>query len=328
MTLRLAQLGTWHLHATHHVEAARRNEKTDVVVVWDADADAGERFAIDHGLAYQANLDALLSRPDIGGVVVDTATSEHPAVIGAALRAGKHVFSEKVLAIATTDAAELIDLADAHGVVLAVSLPRLADASIRTVKRLVDEGAVGQLTGSRIRYAHHGAVGTPWIPEHFFNREQTGGGALIDLGAHPIYLAMLLHGAAPVSVSAQLSFVTSREVEDNAVAVLEFPGGAFGVAEMSMVASFFAYSLEITGTRGSIALGPAGDAVMLRQGQQGAWVEQQPSVALPDPFDHWVAAVVDGQVDPDHLDTALAVTRIIEAAYESAATGSTVPLQR
>lgn len=327
MTLRLAQLGTWHLHAAHHVAAARRNKLTDVRVVWDENAEAAKLFAAEHDLEVESDLELLLARSDIDGVIVDTATADHPAVIAAAIRAGKHVFTEKVLAISTDDAAFLISLATEKGIVLAVSLQRLVEAPILTVKRLIDSGAVGQITASRIRYEHHGAVGVPWIPEHFFNREQTGGGALIDLGAHPIYLAMLVHGAAPTSVTAHTSHVTGREVEDNAVAVMEFPGGTFSVAEVSMVASFFAYSLEVTGTVGTIAIGPSDSRVLLRQGPGGEWVEQEPSPALADTFDQWVDAVTTGAADPDHLTTALRVTQIIEAAYKSAGSGHTVVLE-
>ncbi|WP_309820852.1 Gfo/Idh/MocA family oxidoreductase [Pseudarthrobacter sulfonivorans] len=325
--LRLAQLGTWHLHAAHHVEAARRNRHTEVVLVWDERRAAGRAFAAEHALDFEHDLDVILARTDIDGVIIDTATSDHPDVIAAAARAGKHVFTEKVLTIRTDDAVSLINLAANNGVVLAVSLQRLIEAPIRTVKRLLDEGAVGKITASRIRYEHHGAVGVPWIPEHFFDKKQTGGGALIDLGAHPIYLAMLIHGCAPDAVTARMSYVTDREIEDNAVAVMDFPGGAFSVAEVSMVASFFAYSLEVTGTAGTIAIGPSDGRVLLRQGAAGEWVEQEPSPALADPFDQWVNAVMTGAVDPGHLTTALRVTQIIEAAYKSAESGRTVALE-
>ncbi|WP_442542666.1 Gfo/Idh/MocA family protein [Arthrobacter sp. KN11-1C] len=327
MTIRLAQLGTWHLHAAHHVEAARRNHNTQVVAVWDNNTAAGKAFAAEHALDFEPDLDVILARHDIDGAIIDTATADHPAVIATAIRAGKHVFTEKVLAIRTDDALSLIGLAHENKVMLAVSLERLTEASIRTVKRLIDEGAVGQITASRIRYEHHGAVGVPWIPDHFFNKTQTGGGALIDLGAHPIYLAMLLHDGAPTSVSARMSYVTDREVEDNAVAVMEFQGGAISVAEVSMVASFFAYSLEVTGTAGTIAVGPSDGRVLLRQGPAGEWVEQEPRPRLASTFDQWVDAVTTGADDPNHLTTALRVTQIIEAAYVSAVSGHTVALE-
>ena len=326
MTLRLAQLGTWHLHAAHHVEAARANPQTDVVVVWDSRPGAAEEFGAAHELPFETDLATVLGRDDIDGVIVDTATTAHLDVITAALEAGKHVFSEKVLATSSDDAAALIALAAEWNLVLDVSFPMLASAPAQTIRRLIDDGAVGQVTGSRIRWAHHGAVGTPWIPKHFFSLADTGGGALIDLGAHPIYLSGLIHGSAPTSVVATTSYVTDREVEDNAVAVLSYASGAFSVAEMSMVSNFFGFSIEVTGTVGSIAVGPTDTRVLLRTGQAGEWIEQPLDAALADPFDQWVDAVVAGAPDPQHLITALDVTRVIEAGYESSRTGASVSL--
>lgn len=327
MTIRLAQLGTWHLHAAHHVEAARAHEATDVVAVWDPRPGEAERFGVEHGLPWFTDLDALLHRADIDGVMVDTETTRHPEVIGAALEAGKHVFSEKVLTVTAADAAHLIELAKGSGLALGVSFPRLSEAAVRTAARLIDDGRLGELTGSRIRYAHHGAVGTPWIPEHFFSLADTGGGALIDLGAHPLYLSMLFHGGAPRSIAASIGYVTGREVEDNATALLDYGNGVLGVIEVSMVASFFAYSLELSGTRGSIAIGPAGQNLLLREGQAGEWIEQPLDPAVSEPFDQWVETVVSGTVDSEHLRVAFDVTRLIEAGYESARTGHTVLLE-
>ncbi|BDZ46177.1 Gfo/Idh/MocA family protein [Naasia aerilata] len=174
MTIGVAQLGTWHVHAAHHVKAARSNAATNAAVVWDSRPGAARSFGEQHGLPSQEDLTAVLARDDVQAVVVDTATTEHFPVISAALRAGKHVFSEKVLAPTTREVDALIALADEHALVLGVSLQRLIEAPVRTVKRLIDEGRLGRVTGSRIRYAHHGAVGTPWIPEHFFSLAETG----------------------------------------------------------------------------------------------------------------------------------------------------------
>jgi predicted dehydrogenase len=169
-------------------------------------------------------------------------------------------------------------------------------------------------------------VGTPWIPEHFFRKAETGGGAVIDLGAHPFYLSMLVHGEAPATVTAQVGYVTGREIEDNAAALLGYAGGVLGVAEMSMVGNHMGYSLEVTGTEGSIAVGPADQRVLLRRGHGAEWEEQELSPALPDPFDQWVEWIVSGRQDPGHLPLVRDVTRSIEAAYRSAESGAVVSL--
>lgn len=326
MTIRIAQLGTWHVHARHHVEDARGNPETEPVVVWDERPGAAAEFGAGLGLPVDDDLNRILARDDVDAVVVDTATTAHVPVIGAALRAGKHVFSEKVLATTGDDVRELVALAEEHGRVLGVSLPRLSDPAVRTAARLVAEGAIGDLTGSRFRYAHHGAVGTPWIPEHFFDPAQTGGGALIDLGAHPVYLALLFHGRVPDRVSATLQRVTGRAVEDNGALVMDF-GDALAVAEVSMIGSFLGSSFELAGTAGSIASVPGGDGVVLRQGPTGPWVEQPSDAALPDPFEQWVARVLAGSSDAGHLATVVAVTDVLEAGYRSSAEGVVTPVR-
>ncbi|BDZ46178.1 Gfo/Idh/MocA family protein [Naasia aerilata] len=149
---------------------------------------------------------------------------------------------------------------------------------------------------------------------------------MIDLGAHPLYLSMLVHGEAPDHLTAQVGFVTGREVEDNAAALLRYPGGVLGVAEMSMVGNYMGYSLEVVGTEGSVAVGPADQRVMLRTGQAADWAEQELSPALADPFDQWVEWVVAGRTDPEHLPLVRNVTRAIEAAYRSAEAGTVVAL--
>jgi 1,5-anhydro-D-fructose reductase (1,5-anhydro-D-mannitol-forming) len=326
VTIRIAQLGTWHVHAKHHVEDARAHVGTEPVVVWDARPGAAAAFGSAMDLPADDDLTRVLARDDVDAVVVDTATMEHPAVITAALAAGKHVFSEKVLATTGDDVRALVELARRGDRVLGVSLPRLTDPAVLTAAALVRGGAIGDLTGSRFRYAHHGAVGTPWIPEHFFDPAQTGGGALIDLGAHPVYLAMLLHGATPATVLATLQHVSGRAVEDNGVLVMDFVS-ALAVAEVSMVASYLGYSFELSGTGGSIVVGPRDERVLMRQGPNGEWAEQPLVDRGADPFSQWVARVESGASDEAHLATVVAVTDVLEAGYRSDATGVAVAVR-
>ena len=326
MSIKLALLGAWHVHAIHHLQDSVANADTEVVVLWDDDAERGQAFADKHGLVFEPDLQTILSRSDIEAVIVDTATRDHPEIIGAGIKAGKHVFTEKLLAIRTVDAEALVDAAAQAGIVLRVSLQRLIEAPIQTAKRLVDAGAVGRITATRIRYAHHGAVGMPWIPKHFFNRDEAGGGAMIDLGAHPIYLGMLFHNARPQSVRSVVAHVANVGVDDNIASVLTYPDGAISVAEASFVAGFFSYSIEITGTRGTITIGPADPRVMLRRAESPQWVEQEQAPALASTFDQFIADIRAGKQDQVHARTAIELTRVIEAAYRSAETGAEVSL--
>jgi len=326
MSIKLALLGAWHVHAIHHLQDSRANADTEVVVIWDEDAARGTAFADEHGLVFEADLAAILARNDITAVIVDTATRDHPEIIGAAIRAGKHVFTEKLLAIRTADAQALVEAAAHAGTVLRVSLQRLIEAPIQTAWHLVQAGAVGRITATRIRYAHHGAVGKPWIPRHFFNLDEAGGGAMIDLGAHPIYLGMLFHDATPLTIRSAVAHVADVGVDDNIASVLTYPDGAISVAEASFVAGFFSYSIEITGTRGTIAIGPADPRVMLRRADSPEWVEQPLQPALASTFDQFIEDVKARRLDQAHTRTAIDLTRVIEAAYLSAQSGAEVAI--
>lgn len=322
MTLRLALLGVWHVHAIHHLQDATRHPQAEIVAVWDSNAAAGARFAAEHGLDFVADLDLLLSRREIAAVVVDTATVEHPWVIARAIAHHKHVFTEKVLAIQTGDAIALVEAAREAGVILRVSLQRLREAAMQTVSQLIAGGRIGRVRSSRVRVSHHGALGAPWIPAHFFRRDQAGGGALIDLGAHPVYLGMVFHGATPSRVSAFSVHSTGLEVEDNASALLQYPDGAIGVAQTSFVAPFFSQAVEVEGTEGTLIVEPGTQRVLLREaGAAAQWVEQPLCEPLPPTFDQFVAAVTTDDADPAHLKMAVDVTRVLEAAYRSAAEG-------
>jgi 1,5-anhydro-D-fructose reductase (1,5-anhydro-D-mannitol-forming) len=326
VTVRIAQLGTWHLHAQHHVEAARAHVGTEVVAVWDRRPGEATEFGGRLGLPVAVDLADLLARDDIDAVTVDTATTDHDEVIGSALEAGKHVFTEKVLATTSAGAERLATLALDRGLALGVSLPRLAHSSTRTITALVDAGELGTVTGFRMRWAHHAAVGTPWIPEHFFSLAEAGGGALIDLGAHPVAVAMAVFGSAPIAVQASVGRVSGREVDDNAVLLMDF-GGVFAVAEVSMVASYFGTSLEVVGTSASVVVEGLGGGPRIKRGSEADWLDAELVPAGDDPFAAWVARVEAGGSDPVHLRIAVDVTRVLEAGYRSAATGSRVAVR-
>ncbi len=85
-------------------------------------------------------------------------------------------------------------------------------------------------------------------PEHFFDPVACGGGAMIDLGAHGMYLSRWLLGT-PRRCTSIFNSVTGRAVEDNAVSVIEFENNAVAINETSFVSWGGAYSVEIDGTQ-------------------------------------------------------------------------------
>jgi len=253
--IRLALLGFWHVHATDYAAEAEANPETEIVAAWDDDAERGETGASDLGVPFVGDLPGLLARPDIDGVIVTTKTSAHPEVIGAAVAAGKHVYTEKVLALTPADARGIVEAAERAGIALTVSLPRLSHGYTLAIRQILASGVLGQVTQVRCRLSHDGAVGRRWLPARFFDPGEAGGGALVDLGCHPLYLTRLFLGGMPASVNAEYGRVTGSAVDDNAVAILRQPSGALGIAETGFVNPSSPFTIEIHGTAGSLLYG-------------------------------------------------------------------------
>lgn len=185
--IRLAVLSYWHVHAKDYSKQAAEHPDTEIVAVWDDQPERGRAAAQRWGGQFEASLPTLLARDDIDAVIVVTPTNEHRDVMTAAARAGKHIFTEKVLAATLSEANQILAAVEQAGVKLTVSLPRLNAGYTQAIQAILAAGQLGELTQARVRLSHSGALRTAenpqgWLPKHFYNLEQCAGGALIDLG--------------------------------------------------------------------------------------------------------------------------------------------------
>jgi predicted dehydrogenase len=322
---RVAVLGFWHVHAPDYAREVREHPDTELVAAWDPEVARGTEGAAGLGVEFVPDLATLLGRADIDAVTVTTATDQHRDVILAALRAGKHVFTEKLLAPTVAECDELVEAAREHDVALVVSLPQLATSTTRTIRRLVDDGKLGRVTYARIRMAHNGWIGG-WLPERFGDPKAAIGGALTDLGCHPVYVLQHILGPRPASVQATYTSVTGRPVEDNASVTLGYADGAIGVAEASFVTTPGSYAVEVRGTEGSLLFGFGRETLIGKGDTLGsdAWSEVEPADAGEPPFAEWVRHIRSGSRPTDNTRNAVELTRLVVAANEAAASGAAV----
>lgn len=328
----VAMLSRWHVHANDYAKQAAAHPDLQIAAVWDEDPARGRAWAEELKVPFYERLDALLSETSIEGVIVDTPTNLHKDVIPAAARAKKHIFTEKVLGLTVGECDEIFRAVDAAGVKLMVSLRRLTNAYYTAVQGLVDEGALGYVTLIRCRDAHNGAVPSEarpdgWLPGHFFDPVACGGGALIDLGAHPIYLVNRLGGEA-LSVTARFTRVTGHQVEDNAVVLVEFATGALGVIETGFVSSGSPFLLEVHGTTGTAIV--EGDRVRARCAgrHDGEWFDVTLPPAPRWAMSQWVDDILGRALPSITREDVRRLTAINQAAAESDRTGQRVDLAR
>jgi len=234
---RVAVLSFWHVHAKDYALETKEHPRTEITAVWDEDRERGQVKASKRGVPFHDDLEGLLSREDVDGVVVTTPTVAHREVIPAAARASKHVFAEKVIAPTLSEAREVVEEVEEAGVTFVISLPRLYAGYTQAIREILAGGAIGEPTYLRVRVSHDGALPSAanpqgWLPESFFDPEQSAGGVTIDFGAHPLYLSAHLLGM-PEEVSAVYGRVTGRAVEDQSVVTMLYPNGTLGVAEAS-----------------------------------------------------------------------------------------------
>jgi scyllo-inositol 2-dehydrogenase (NAD+) len=294
--LNVALLSKWHVHADDYASQANQNENLTVKVVWDENMERGEKWAEKLGVPFEKELEKVLEHPEIDAVIVDTPTNLHKEIIILAAKHRKHIFSEKVLAFTVQDCAEIFSVIKENDVKLMVSLPRLTENYYLYAQEVVDKGLLGRLTSIRCRLAHNGAVpfeghANGWLPKYFFNKEECGGGALIDLGAHPIYLLNRLAGPAN-AVTARLQKTLGYDVDDNAVVLVEFESGALGTIETGFLSNGSPFLIELYGTEGSLLIEDNKIRVKSKQLGDGWNIPEQLPEALPMPMEQWVQNMI------------------------------------
>jgi predicted dehydrogenase len=277
---------------------------------------------------YNADLHAVLANPDLDGVIITTATVQHREVMEKVIAAGKHIFTEKVLAATPDDAEAIADAAQGAGIVLTVSLPRLYTGYTQAIERILADGELGEPSYIRVRVSHDGAVrrnGNPqWLPDTFFDRSEAMGGAMIDFGAHPYYLVHRFAGL-PESITASYLSVSGHDVEDQALVVCNYPGKLTGVAEASFLGGAIGMFVEIHGANGSLLFDFEEGLRTKLRGDTGWTVRELPANGVT-PFDRWVDHIQRGEQDPENVAEALALTRVAAAAEISAAERRTVAI--
>ena len=332
MMINVAMLSKWHVHAVDYAREANENKHIHIKVVWDEKPDRGKKWADELGVEFEPDLLNVLKDPTVDAVIVDTPTNLHKEVIILAAQHKKHIFSEKVLALTVDDCREIFAAVKEHQVKLMLSLPRLTSNYYLYAQQIVDEGLLGQLTSIRCRCAHNGAVpfddhAHGWLPKHFFNKEECGGGALIDLGAHPIYLTNRLAGDAK-AVTARLQKTLGHDVEDNAVVLVEYESGALGTIETSFVSHGSPFQLELYGTEGCLLLEETKAYLNCKKlGEKHIKAENMPA-SLQMPLEQWAEYILFDKIPSITVADMERLTLINELATESSQQNCRIEVNR
>jgi predicted dehydrogenase len=227
---------------------------------------------------YETDYHALIARPDVQLVDVSTPGDTHKDVVLAALAAGKHVICEKPLANTLAEAREMLAAAQKAGTVAVVNYNYRRVPAVQLVKKLIDDGAIGEIRHWRAVYLQD------WINDPNFplvwrmQKEKAGSGALGDIAAHITDLGLYLIGPISEVVGTMSTYIKQRPiatesgggaglqaqsgtemgevtVDDSTTFLATFANGASGTFEATRLAPGRRNynSFEINGSKGSIS---------------------------------------------------------------------------
>ena len=241
--------------APTHASAIATLPGAHLVAVTDIVPEKAKAFAEERGVAWEADLDALLARRDIDVVSVCVPSGLHADIGVRVARAGKHLVVEKPIDVTVAAADRLLDAAESAGVLLTVISQHRFDAGPRRLRELVDEGRLGRLIlGDAIikwyrsqGYYESGDWRGTWALD--------GGGALMNQGVHYVDLLCWILGPVQEVMALCATQAHTIEVEDVALAMLRFRSGAVGLLQATTAAyPGFPERLEISGTGGSVVV--------------------------------------------------------------------------
>ena len=295
--LNIAMLSKWHVHASGYARFIQNQPDAQVTCVWDEDPARGQAWADELGVPFVADLDDLLARPDVDAVAIDTPTSMHKEVMIKAAKAKKHIFTEKCMCLKVADCDEVIKAVEEAGVIFTISFPQRTQGRNIFIKQCIEDGTLGDVTLLRVR--------------------DSPGGAMMDLGAHPMYLSRWMLGK-PVRIQSMFNARTGHPVEDNSVCVIEFENKAIAVAETGLVSGMNPQTMEVYGTKGVIIC--EGNELRLRTKDinrfvEGGWATVKLPENQPLPLRQFIDSALYGKPVSFGLQEGRQLTELMENAY-------------
>lgn len=220
--------------ANFHAKAIAAMKGSELRSVYSRNPISAKMLADENDCQAYSDLDTFLSDPDLEIVTIATPSGAHLAPATAAVRAGKHVICEKPLEITPERIDQMVAIAEKSGVTISGIFNRRFNSGLGALKRAVDQGRFGKIALADAYVKWHRDQAYYDSGKWRGTWDLDGGGALMNQSIHAI--DQLLYVAGPVkTVSASVATIAHRsiEVEDTAVAILEFESGARGVVQAS-----------------------------------------------------------------------------------------------
>jgi predicted dehydrogenase len=324
-----------------HAEALKRVPEARIVAAASPTEAHVRAFTEKHGIPHAyTDYREMLQRDDIDLVTVGAPNDLHCRIVCDIAAAGKHVICEKPLCRTMDEADRMIAACRAAGVKFMYAEELCFVPKYVRAKQLIDMGAIGEVFLVKQAEKHNGPH-SPW----FWDVERSGGGVTLDMGCHAFQFFRWILGNRPVkAVTAQMGTYVHQDRtrgDDDAIIIVEFEGGARGMAEESWAKVGGMDDLaEFYGSKGVIfadllhgnamrvysetGYDYAVEKASTTQGWSFCTFEEMWNYGFPQEMAHFVDCVFHDEQPLVTGEDGKAVMEIMFAAYESAGTGKRI----
>ena len=292
---------------------------------------------------YTSNIREAIEDPEVDIVIVALPNYLHKEAILSACKAKKNVLCTKPLAMNASEAKEILDAVEKAGVFHGYLEDLVYTPKTLKAIGMVKNGSCGRILWTRSREAHSGPH-SAW----FWDKKQSGGGALVDMGCHCIEIGRSFIGKdiKPVEVMCWAETqVKPIEAEDHAIALVRYENGAISQIEVSW--NFHGgmdLRDEVSGTEGTIRLdhwlrtgfetfttGKTDNYVSEKTESDTGWLfpvgDEVHALGYPDMFTDMLDSLEQNRIPRETFYDGYVVNTIIDACYKSAKTKQWEPVE-
>ena len=320
-----------------------QRSRDKVVAIYARREETAQKFAADYGCTVQStDMEAVIAHPDVTMVCIALPNNIHAQAVALCAKHKKNVLCTKPLGRTAAEALAMMQQVEEAGIFGGYLEDLCYSPKFLKALETVKSGALGRILWAKSRETHPGPH-SDW----FWDKEQAGGGCMLDLGCHCVEIARNFIGkdVRPVEVMCWAATqVKPIDAEDHAIALVKYENGAIGQFEVSWT---FRGGMdlrdEVMGTEGTIWInnflrtgfemfttGTAGDYVAEKAESNAGWLfpvgDEVNDLGYNHMFTDMFRAVEEGRDAAETFYDGYVVNAVLDAAYKSAETKQWEPV--
>jgi len=333
--IRLGVVGAGAVLQVAHLPVLKKLRTVEVAALCDTDVPKARALASRFGVPnVYDDIQDLVGHEELDALLVCTPNHLHESHIQAGLTAGLHVMVEKPVALSSQSAQKIVRAADRSGKVVMVGMNHRYRPDAQAIRSFVQSGELGELDSIRAGWhmARSARAALGWRQR----REESGGGAMLDLGLTMLDLCFWIAGnPSPLRVSASLGGGgrSERSVEQSGSAFVVCEGGLSIFVDVTWrhIGEGEYFGAGVRATKGTASLNP----LRVWKEMHGATHDVSPTgsgnrenlfiAAFRAQWAHFLAAM-SGEAPAPPLEEQVTVLKVVEAIYKSAVDGRDVVL--